>query len=148
MNTQTIAPTIDRTPKYTPISKIIKAVKKTGSVSDAAKILGLSRTTIYERFKRQEIDIEEFTDYSEDKGLSHEIMQYRIAKSLSTGDIKKMPAGSKVLAICQLNDKIRDERGKNTNDNRVLVNVIVGANSKLHTKLAKPVDNCIESVDK
>jgi ribosomal protein S26 len=151
MEAQTTTATIDTTPKYTPISKIIKAVKKTGSVTDAAKILDLSRNAIYDRFKRAKLSIDDFTDYSDDKGLSHEILQYRLAKALTDKHIKKMPGGSIILGICQLNDKIRDERGKNANGNTVLVNVIVSGNVKLSDRLAigKPDDGMkvVSSVD-
>lgn len=125
----TPTPTHDSTPKYTPIDKIIRSLQKTGSVTDTAKILGLSRNSIYERLKTQNISMEEFNDYTSDKALSHEILQYRIAKSLDTGKIQKMSAGSAILAICQLEDKQAQIRGigqANTSIN-IVINAIRNA---------------------
>ena len=118
-------PVIDSTPKYTPLDKIIKSLQKTGSVSDTAKILGLSRNAIYERLKTQNISMEEFNDYTSDKALSHEILQYRIAKSLDSGKIQKMSAGSAVLAICQLEDKQAQIRG--TGQANTSINIVINA---------------------
>ena len=116
---------IDSTPKYTPLDKIIKSLQKTGSVSDTAKILGLSRNAIYERLKTQNISMEEFNDYTSDKALSHEILQYRIAKSLDSGKIQKMSAGSAILAICQLEDKQAQIRG--TGQANTSINIVINA---------------------
>ncbi|MCK5601338.1 hypothetical protein KAR91_05710 [Candidatus Pacearchaeota archaeon] len=120
-----IKPTIDTTPKYTPLNKILKSLRKTGSVTDTAKILGLNNSAIYARLKRHGIDMEEFNDYTEDKALSHEILQYRIAKSIDTGKIQKMSAGSAVLAICQLEDKQAQIRG--TGQANTSINIVINA---------------------
>ena len=118
-------PTIDRTPKYTPLPKIIKSLKKTGSIADTAKILGLSYNAIYDRLKRHDIDMGEFQDYTDDKALSHEILQFRIAKSINSGKIQKMSAGSAVLAICQLEDKQAQIRG--TGQANTSINIVINA---------------------
>lgn len=122
---KTPPPVYDSTPKYTPLDKIIRSLQKTGSVTDTAKILGLSRNSIYERLKTQNISMEEFNDYTSDKALSHEILQYRIAKSLDTGKIQKMSAGSAVLAICQLEDKQAQIRG--TGQANTSINIVINA---------------------
>ena len=106
----TLGKNFDCTPKYIPLKKIIAKIRKTGSVTDAAKLLGLSKQAVYSRLGTHDIDHRDLTDYSDDKALSHEIIQYRIAKGLTKDDIKKMPGGSKVLAICQLDDKIQAHR--------------------------------------
>jgi len=116
---------IDRTPKYIPLDKIVTSLYKTGSVADTAKILGLSSTSIYDRLARHNIDIEEFRDYTSDKALSHEILQYRIAKSIDSGKIQKMSAGSAVLAICQLEDKQAQIRG--TGQANTSINIVINA---------------------
>lgn len=99
---------------YIPLPKIIKALKKTGVVAEAAKIVGCTRQAIYQRLETNGIDIKAFTDYTDDKALSHEILQHKIIKGLTAFDIEKMPGGSKVLALCQLEDKIRLQRGEST----------------------------------
>lgn len=96
----------DNTPKYIPLHKIVSKLKKTGSVTETAKILGIARQTVYDRLQGNNIDHREFTDYTDDKALSHEILQYRLNKGLTEDKIKKMNGGSTVLAICQLDDKI------------------------------------------
>ncbi len=121
----TIKPAIDTTPKYTSLPKILKSLKKTGSVYDTAKIFGISAEAIYARLKRHNIDLEEFQDYTDDKALSHEILQYRIAKSIDTGKIQKMSAGSAVLAICQLEDKQAQIRG--TGQANTSINIVINA---------------------
>ena len=122
---EVIKPTIDTTPKYIPLNKMLKSLRKTGSVTDTAKILGLNNSAIYARLKRHDINLEEFQDYTDDKALSHEILQYRIAKSISTGDIKKMPVGSAILAICQLEDKQAQIRG--TGQANTSINIVINA---------------------
>lgn len=121
----TVKPTVDSTPKYIPLAKIVKALKKTGSVTDASKICGLSTTAIYARLKRQNIDLEEFQDYTDDKALSHEILQYRLNKSITEADIKAMPSGSRILAICQLEDKQAQIRG--TGQANTSINIVINA---------------------
>lgn len=104
-----------------PLHKIIDKLKKTGSVIDTAKIFNVSYQAIYQRLKKNKIDYEKFIDYTDDKALSHEILQYRIASGLSAADIKKMQGGSKVLAICQLDDKIQAHRGRSDTGNSVSI---------------------------
>ena len=140
--------TSDRTPKGIKLSKIISTLKKTGSATDTAKILGCSRQLIYKRLDNQGIEMEQFLDYSDDKALSHEILQYRIASGLTSDDIKKMQGGSKVLAICQLDDKIQAHRGKSDTGNSV--SIVLNLACQSHNKVIdvtpgkvvdKPVDN-------
>ncbi len=148
---QEIAPTIDRAPKGITLTQIIKNLKKTGSVSDTAKILSTTKQNINQRLKRAKINIDDFLDYSDDKGLSHEIIQYRIAKGLTSGDIKKMAGGSKVLAIAQLDDKIRAHRGEGETKNSisVILNMACHANEKTIEIKAATVDNSTpKAVDK
>ena len=148
---QEIAPTIDRTPKGITLPQIIKNLKKTGSVSDTAKILSTTKQNINQRLKRAKIDIGEFLDYAEDKGLSHEILQYRIARGLTSADIKKMAGGSKVLAIAQLDDKIRAHRGEGETKNSisVILNMACQANEKtIEIKAATVENSSTKSVDK
>lgn len=134
---------VDCTPKFIPLTKIIAKLKKTGSVADTAKLLGVSNAAIYKRLKAAKINKEDFLDYSLDKGLSHEILQYRIARGLSATDIKKMQGGSKVLAICQLDDKIRLHRGEGDTKNSisVILNLACQANEKTIVVQAPTVDN-------
>ncbi len=112
--------TLESKPKYTPLNTILAKIKKTGSIPDAAKILGITPQAVHDRLKRADIDHREFTDYSTDKGFSHEVLQYRLNRSLSKQDIKKMPGGSRILAICQLDDKIRLARGESTSNINVI----------------------------
>ena len=149
--TENIEESIDRTPKYIPLKKIIAKLKKTGSITDTAKLLNVSHQAIRQRLKAAKIDKDDFIDYSDDKGLSHEILQYRIARGLSSADIKKMQGGSKVLAICQLDDKIRAHRGEGDTKNSisVILNMACQANEKTIEIKATTVENSGQkSVDK
>lgn len=133
---------VDQPKRFIPLAKIVKTLKKTGSVPDTAKILGTSKQNIYQRLERADIDKDDFTDYSEDKGLSHEILQYRIARGLTGDDIKKMPGGSKVLAICQLDDKIQVHRGGSDNKNSIsiILNMACQSNEKVIEIKSENVD--------
>ncbi len=142
---------VDCTPKFIPLTKIIEKLKKTGSVTDTAKLLNVSNAAIYKRLKAANINKEDFVDYTADKALAHEILQYRIARGLSAGDIKKMQGGSKVLAICQLDDKIRAHRGEGETKNSisVILNMACQANEKTIEIKAATVENSTpKSVDK
>lgn len=103
---------IDKPRKIIPLNKIISNLKKTGSLSDTARILKTSKQNISQRLERKGIDYKEFLDYGDDKALSHEILQYRINNGMTSDKIQKMNGGSSVLAICQLQDKIDKLRGE------------------------------------
>ena len=149
--TEDLPKKVDCTPKFIPLTKIIAKLKKTGSVSDTAKLLNVSNAAIYKRLKAAKINKEDFVDYTTDKALAHEILQYRIARGLSSADIKKMQGGSKVLAICQLDDKIRAHRGEGETKNSisVILNMACQANEKTIEIKAATVDNSTgKTVDK
>ena len=60
------------------------------------------------------------------------VRQYDLASGKQTRaiDIKKMPGGSRILAICQLDDKIRLARGESTSNINVISKFIEQAHEK------------------
>lgn len=100
--------------KVTPLSRLVELRAKGLTYKEIGAITGDSEAAITKRFSRHDIDSQELMDYSDVKALAHESLQFRLHKSMSEAKIKKMAGGSTVLAICQLEDKIRLIRNQST----------------------------------
>lgn len=75
---------------------------------EIADIQGVTPGAIYKNIK----DLPEIKSFRENKDHVYERLQHDILKSISEEDIKKSPMGSRVLAIAQIEDKIRAIRGQ------------------------------------
>jgi predicted transcriptional regulator len=100
--------------KPAPLSRLIELRKKGLSLSEIGKLNGCSKVAVSQRFSRAGINPDDLIDYVDSKAVMHESLQYRIHKAVNEADIKKAPLGTKVLAICQLEDKIRLLRDQST----------------------------------
>ena len=98
------------------LDRILETLERTRSMADTAKILGCTISNISHRLSRQGIDFDQYADFRSIKDRAYESIQARLANSINSEDIQKAPLGSKVLAICQLEDKIRLMRNQSTNN--------------------------------
>lgn len=111
-----------------------------------AKVFNKSNQAVSQFIKRHKQELEGLKNYDDiiQNQLKHTAV--RVLASVEDADIKKAGLVGKMTSAGIALSKLSELNGNNKQDNRVLVNVIVGANSKLHSKLA--VDNSQQSVDK
>jgi hypothetical protein len=92
----------------------------------------IERSTVSKVLKRYNIVKVEVDEYKQHKADILAGLQHKLAESITSEDIKKAPLGSKVLAIAQLIDKERLERGQATSiadsQIRVLLDMVTGQN--------------------
>jgi len=102
------------------------------SYKQIAQIQGVSPQAIHQAIKdllpNQETEL-----YKNHRADIIAGLQAKILKSIDDEDIKKSPFGSRTLALCQLYDKERLERGKST-DNILAVHAIVAKIDKLEAE--------------
>jgi len=91
------------------------------NISEIAKITKTSPSNVSTTLKRYNITLNRLNEYKSNRGDILASYQDRILSTISEADIKKAPLGSKVLAVCQLYDKERIERGLSNNDQPIMV---------------------------
>jgi hypothetical protein len=101
----------------------IKMRKSGMSYNDIAKAQGCSRANIIQVLARYAINQEHVENFKKHRADILAGLQGRLLQSITPADIKKAPLGSKVLAVAQLYDKERLERGQSTTNIDVHVNV-------------------------
>lgn len=94
----------------------IKALNPALGPSDIGRIVGTSHSNVVQILARYNIEQQETEGFKEYRGDILAGLQHRILKSITDEDIKKSPMGSRVLAVAQLYDKERLERGLSTNN--------------------------------
>lgn len=151
----TEAKSVDRGPKYIPLKDILDNLALTHNIVKTAKILQCSKQNISQRLMTAHIDINEYKDFKEIKDVRYEVLQARLVNSIDAVSIKKAPLGSKVLAICQLEDKIRVIRGQSTGKLE-LDAVLLGVHARIFPKVPQDivvpqdmvcVDNATDNTD-
>lgn len=95
-------------------------LKQSGkSYREIAQITGANKDVINRRIKDLLPD-DDTKVYVETRADILAKLQVDILKSIDDTDIKKSPFGSRVLAMCQLHDKERLERGLSTSNTAVI----------------------------
>ena len=92
----------------------IDLAKKGVSQAQIARIQGCDRsniTRVLQRYGAIEQEVEDFKNHRADIFAG---LQNRLISSITPDDIKKTPTGSRILAVAQLYDKERLERGLST----------------------------------
>ena len=79
-----------------------------------AKIQGCSTTNITMVLQRYGGVLQETEDFKNHRADIFANLQHRLISSITPDDIKKTPTGSRILAVAQLYDKERLERGLST----------------------------------
>ncbi len=92
----------------------VKMRKSGMSYTDIAKAQGCSRANIIQVLARYAISQEHTEDFKAHRADILAGLQGKLIQSITPDDIKKAPLGSKVLAVAQLYDKERLERGQST----------------------------------
>ena len=97
-----------------PISKIIELRKRGLTYKEIGNILGCTRQNIELRLRPFKAEIEALPSFKEQKADVLAVFQQKILNSLTPGDIKSMPVGSRLTGFGILYDKERLERGQST----------------------------------
>ncbi len=105
---------IKYSPKYIPIESLIEYANKGLSYPEIGKLVGCSPENVCQRFKAIDYTPERLKDFKKNRAdiLAH--LQSKLINNISEDDVQKAPLGTKVLAMCQLYDKERLERGQST----------------------------------
>lgn len=123
------------------------------SYSKIAELQGVSPQAIHSAIKHL-LPTDAIKSYQENRADILSSYQIKLLQQLDEDRLKKMPAGSAVLAACQLYDKERLERGQSTaniaanhsisESLRESIDKIVGRCSEAK----QPVDNTVDNYDK
>jgi hypothetical protein len=89
-----------------------------------ASLEDCERSTVSRVLAKYGIEQQEVEDYKQHRADIFGGLQKRILKSITDEDIKKAPVGSRILAVAQLYDKERLERGQSTENVSLLVGAI------------------------
>ena len=123
------------TPKGIDHTLTVELRKKGLSHHQIAKIQGCHTSNIAAVLLRYGGVQQETEDYKSNRADIFANLQHRLISSITTDDIKKTPTGSRILAVAQLYDKERLERGLSTqNIDSQAVSVHI---SQLSSELAK-----------
>ncbi len=96
-------------------------LKKTGkSYREIAEIVGGNKDVIHRQI-RHLLPTETTEEFKKNRADILAQLQCKILSSIDDADIKKAPFGSRILAMAQIYDKERLERGQSTDNVGVLV---------------------------
>lgn len=100
-----------RKPKV-PITRLMQLRQAGLTMQEIGDMCGCSSANVSERLRAVKADFKGLEVFKDKRGDILAVMQQKLLYSLSDKDIKRMPGGSRVLAMCQLYDKERIERGQ------------------------------------
>jgi hypothetical protein len=91
------------------------------TITEIAHIAKATPSYAWEVLQQYGINKKRVDDYIQNKADVFAGLQDRIISSITDEDIKKAPFGSRVLALAQLTDKERVERGLSNGDQPIMV---------------------------
>ena len=97
-----------------PLERMIGLRQKGLSYSEIGAIVGCSKENVFVRLRAHVNDIEALKDFKENRADTFALYQRKILKTVDEATIKKAPLAARTLAIAQLYDKERLERGETT----------------------------------
>ena len=86
------------------------------TVRQIAEIVNCNHSNVVQTLARYGINPEQTTNYKNNRADILAGLQHNLLSSITLDDIKKAPMGSRVLAVAQLYDKERLERGQSTSN--------------------------------
>jgi len=102
---------LGRKPKVL-ISRLIQLRDAGLSHQEIGDMCNCSASNVSARLRAVKADFKGLAVFKDKRADILAVLQQKMLYSLSHKDIKKMPGGSRVLAMCQLYDKERIERGQ------------------------------------
>lgn len=98
--------------KDIPILEILQYKAAGLTHAEIGKLVGCSKQNVSERLREHQGDFKGLNTFKNKRADILALFQKKLLYSLTDKDIKGMPGGSRVLAMCQLYDKEMNERGK------------------------------------
>jgi hypothetical protein len=95
-----------------PLPRILELHAAGLNNQEIAQVLGCTRENVRQRLAAVRADFKGLRTFKDRRADLLAMFQQKLLYSLTEADIKKMPGGSRILAMCQLYDKERIERGK------------------------------------
>ena len=95
-----------------PITRLIQLREGGLTHQEIGDLCGCSKANVHTRLKAVKADFKGLAVFKDKKADILALLQQKMLYSLTDKDIKRMPGGSRVLAMCQLYDKERTERGQ------------------------------------
>jgi hypothetical protein len=107
-----------RTPRTTKTELIIKTATEHPDLTtrEIGAIADCSHVNVITTLRRYGVDHAHLEDYRSNRADILSGLQHRLLVSITDADINKTPVGSRVLAVAQLYDKERLERGQSTSN--------------------------------
>lgn len=104
--------------------------KKGLSYADISQLVGITKQSVHQRLQREGLADTSLSDFISTRADMFALVQRRILYSIDDQVIKDAPLGARTLAIAQLYDKERLERGLST-DNLSISSIAVHLQSTL-----------------
>ncbi len=101
---------IKKRPKGIPLHKIVELKQKNLTLEQIAQLLGCTKENVHARLKH----VEDFEEFTKNPDVKFEVLQYRLYKSLTGDEIKRMQPFQRITGMAILEDKKRLIRGKST----------------------------------
>lgn len=98
--------------KAVPVTRLLELREAGLTFEDIGQVVGLSKQAVWDRLKAIKVDFKGLAVFKDRRADILALVQQRLLYSLTDKDIKSMPGGSRILALCQLYDKERIERGQ------------------------------------
>jgi len=102
---------LGRKPKV-PVSRLMELRDAGLTMQEIADLCHCSQANVSARLRAVKADFKGLSVFKDKRSDILALVQQKLLYSLSDKDIKRMPGGSRVLAMCQLYDKERIERGQ------------------------------------
>ena len=113
-------PTKPKTPKQEKIIEI-KQAHPDLTTREIAAVAETDHSYVVQVLQRYNIEQKSLEEYKKNRADIFAGFQDRILKSITDEDLKKAPFGSRILAMAQIYDKERLERGQSTDNVNLLV---------------------------
>ncbi len=108
--------------KDIPIELLLELKRKNLNNSEIAKVVGCHHSNVSRRLAPYKDKLARIDNYDKYKADIFTLMQMDATDSIKPEDWKKVPVPSRILGICQLEDKIRLRKGQSTANIEILVN--------------------------
>ncbi len=102
---------LGRKPKV-PVTRLLELRNAGLTMQEIADLCKCSPANVSARLRAVKADFKGLSVFKDKRPDILALLQQKLLYSLSDKDIKRMPGGSRVLAMCQLYDKERIERGQ------------------------------------
>ena len=125
-------------PRTARANKIIELKQSNPAITvrEIAKLTNCDHSNVVRVLQRYGIVAQQVNEFKNHRAEVLAGLQHRILQSITSADIKKTPVGSRILAVSQLFDKERLERGQSTANVAYDAHTISASVSELRAMIA------------